>query len=152
MYKNKIEPVQLTYGRGYVYSVQYHIVWCTKDRTQILTDRIADDCRKILQEIADENGFRLLNMEIMPDYIYLLVDTSPQFHIPNMLRVMKGVLARKIFCRHPELKEKENHLWVRSYCIVTPSDRSMEQIRQYLESQKPCGHRKKTVVDKGLGE
>ena len=23
----------LTYGRGYVYSLQYHIVWCTKYRS-----------------------------------------------------------------------------------------------------------------------
>ena len=28
----------LTYGRGYVYSLQYHLVWCTKYRKKVLRD------------------------------------------------------------------------------------------------------------------
>jgi len=31
---------QLTYGRGYVYSIQYHIVWCTKYRKKVLTEEL----------------------------------------------------------------------------------------------------------------
>ena len=27
---------ELTYGRGYVYSLQYHLVWCTKYRKKVL--------------------------------------------------------------------------------------------------------------------
>ena len=30
----------LTYGRGYVYSLQYHLVWCTKYRKKVLRDGI----------------------------------------------------------------------------------------------------------------
>ena len=29
---------QVHYGRGYVYSIQYHIVWCVKYRHKILSD------------------------------------------------------------------------------------------------------------------
>ena len=32
-----INENKLTYGRGYVYSLQYHIVWCTKYRRKVLT-------------------------------------------------------------------------------------------------------------------
>lgn len=32
-----IEENTLSYGRGYVYSLQYHLIWCTKYREQILT-------------------------------------------------------------------------------------------------------------------
>ena len=32
--------MKLTYGRGYVYSIQYHIVWCVKYRRKVL---IGDD-------------------------------------------------------------------------------------------------------------
>ena len=31
-----IKENTLSYGRGYVYSLQYHLVWCTKYRKQVL--------------------------------------------------------------------------------------------------------------------
>ena len=44
----------LTYGRGYVYSLQYHIVWCTKYRKQILTGGIEEELRSMLEQIAGD--------------------------------------------------------------------------------------------------
>ena len=32
--------MEVTHGRGYVYSIQYHIVWCVKYRHKILTLKI----------------------------------------------------------------------------------------------------------------
>ncbi|MBR9948012.1 transposase, partial [Clostridiaceae bacterium Marseille-Q4145] len=31
-----IKENDLSYGRGYVYSLQYHLVWCTKYRKKVL--------------------------------------------------------------------------------------------------------------------
>lgn len=42
----------LTYGRGYVYALQYHIVWCTKYWVQILTGGIDEELKAILAQIA----------------------------------------------------------------------------------------------------
>ena len=55
-----------------------------------------------------------------------------------MIKIMKGGLARKLFLLHPEMKQKlwGGHLWNPSYCVVTVSERSREQIGQYIESQK----------------
>jgi putative transposase len=77
-------------------------------------------------------------MEVMPDHIHLLIDASPQFCIPDMIKIMKGGIARKLFRLHPEMKQKlwGGHLWNPSYCVVTVSDRSREQIIHYIESQK----------------
>ena len=44
----------LTYGRGYVYSLQYHIVWCTKYRKQILLGGVDADLKDI--ESQKEKG------------------------------------------------------------------------------------------------
>ena len=128
----------LTYGRGYVYSLQYHIVWCTKYRRKVLVGGADEDCKALLHALAEEYRFRILAMEVMPDHIHLLVDTSPQFHIPDMIRIMKGGIARKLFMIHPEMKQKlwGGHLWNPSYCVVTVSERSREMVEQYIESQK----------------
>ena len=92
---------ELTYGRGYVYSLQYHLVWCTKYRKKVLRDGIDTECREMLEEMAGEYKFTITAMEVMPDHIHLLLDCRPQFYIPDMIKIMKGNLARRLFIRHP---------------------------------------------------
>ena len=134
----------LSYGRGYVYSLQYHLVWCTKYRKKVLTDGLDTECREMLQKLAEEYRFQILAMEVMPDHIHLLVDCKPQFFISDMIKIMKGNLARQMFLVHPELKQKlwDEHLWNPSYCAVTVSDRSREQVLAYIEEQKEKEKRK----------
>lgn len=138
MYDFNKSNQELSYGRGYVYSLQYHIVWCTKYRRKVLKDGVDEECKALLLSLAEEYNFEILAMEVMPDHIHLLLNTTPQFCIPDMIRIMKGGIARKLFMTHPEIKEQlwGGHLWNPSYCIVTVSERSREMVEHYIESQK----------------
>ena len=98
----------------------------------------------MLQEIAQEYQFRILAMEVMPDHIHIFVDV-PQTVAPcDVVRTLKSNLARQLFLAHPELKRElwGGHLWNPSYCAVTVSDRSREQIMAYIEGQKEKENRK----------
>ena len=119
-------------------SLQYHLVWCTKYRKKVLKDGIDTECKEMLYDLAEEYKFQILAMEVMPDHIHLLVDCRPQFYISDMIKIMKGNIARQIFLAHPELKKElwGGHLWNPSYCAVTVSDRSREQVCSYIEGQK----------------
>ena len=46
-----INQNELTYGRGYVYSLQYHLVWCTKYRKKVLKDGI--DTESVAENFED---------------------------------------------------------------------------------------------------
>ena len=48
-----IKKNELSYGRGYVYSLQYHLVWCTKYRKQVLKNGIDAECKKMMYELAE---------------------------------------------------------------------------------------------------
>ena len=61
------------------------------------------ECREMLEEMAGENKFTIQAMEVMPDHIHLLVDCRPQFYIPDMIKIMKGNLARRKFSWHSSL-------------------------------------------------
>ena len=128
----------LTYGRGYVYSLQYHIVWCTKYRKQVLKDGVDENLKKMLVKLGEEYSFTILAMEVMPDHVHLLLDCKPQFLISDMVKILKGNTARWLFLDHPELKQSlwGGHLWNPSYCAVTVSDRSRSQVEQYIKEQK----------------
>ncbi|WP_242997970.1 IS200/IS605 family transposase, partial [Blautia obeum] len=66
----------------YVYSLQYHLVWCTKYRKKVLKDGIDAECKKMLYDLAEEYKFQILAMEVMPDHINKNMDKN-MFNINN---------------------------------------------------------------------
>lgn len=129
---------KVTHGRGYTYTIQYHIVWCTKYRHKIIQGKVETTLKEIIGQIAEDNNFRIEEMESDLDHIYLLIDCSPQHYIPNIIKALKGVSARLLFKVHPEIKQKlwGGHLWNPSYFIATVSENTEEQIREYIIGQK----------------
>ena len=115
-------PKDVTHGRGYVYSLRYHIVWCTKYRKQIFVSGLEEEVKKHLQEIAVSLQTKIIAMDVMPDAI----------------KIFKGNTARWLFLAHPELKRQlwGGHMWNPSYFIATVSDRSMEQVERYILEQR----------------
>lgn len=128
----------VTHGRGYVYLLQYHIVWVTKYRKSILTGDIAADTRRHLLTTMSELQMDCLAMEVMPDHIHLLVSCKPQLRLSDAIKVLKGNTARWLFMGHPELKNSlwGGHLWNPSYFVVTVSERSTVQVEAYIQSQE----------------
>ena len=131
--------MEVAHGRGYVYSIQYHIVWCIKFRHIIITEQIENRLIEIVNKIADDNGFQILECNIDKDHIHLLVNCSPQHYIPDMIKALKGVSARLLMKEFgDELKKKlwGGHLWNPSYFVATVSENTEEQIRKYIQNQK----------------
>ena len=127
------------YGRGYVYSIQYHIVWCVKYRHKIITDDIETKLIELLKQIANDNNFSIVEANTDLDHVHLLIDCSPQHYIPDMIKALKGVSARLLMKEYGnELRTKLwcGHLWNPSYFVATVSENTEEQIRNYIKSQK----------------
>lgn len=131
-------PNDVTYGRGYVYSLQYHIVWVTKYRKPIFIGEIETEVKQYLLETLKSLDMNVNAMEIMPDHIHLLVDCKPQLRLSDAIKILKGNTARWLFLNHPEIKKQlwGGHLWNPSYFAVTVSDRSLKQVTDYILSQK----------------
>lgn len=129
---------EVHHGRGYVYSIQYHIVWCVKYRHKLLYGQIDEDLQALLRKIAEDKEFTILEMESDKDHIHLLIDCKPQHYIPDVVKALKGVSARLLFKQHPELKKRlwGGHLWNPSYFVATVSENTEEQIRRYIQNQK----------------
>lgn len=131
--------MKVMYGRGYVYSLQYHIVWCVKYRRKIINAAIEDSLFKIIHKIADDNNFEIIEANTDKDHIHLLISCSPQHYIPNIMKALKGVSARLLMKEYgASLKGQlwNGHLWNPSYFIATVSENTEEQIRNYIQQQK----------------
>ena len=126
-------------GRGYVYSIQYHIVWCVKYRHKVIINEIESRLKDILNKIAEDNNFTIEEMETDKDHIHLLIECTTQHYIPDIMKALKGVSARLLMKEHGIILKQKlwgGHLWNHSYFIATVSENTEEQIRQYIKSQK----------------
>ena len=129
--------VEVKHGRGYVYAIEYHIVWSVKYRHKVLKDEIAEFLKEVLTETAILYKFKVESLEVVEDHVHILVSASPQHTIPNIVKVLKGISARKLFLKFPQLKKKlwGGHLWNPSYFIATVSENTESQVKRYIENQ-----------------
>ena len=131
--------MQVTKGRGYVYAIQYHVVWCVKYRRKIITPQIENSLFVILTKLAADSGFTIAEFNTDLDHVHLLLECSPQHYIPNIIKGFKGVSARLLMKKYGDNLRKKlwgGHLWNPSYFVATVSEQTEEQIRRYIQSQK----------------
>jgi putative transposase len=129
--------MEVKHGRGYVYAIEYHIVWCVKYRCNVLEGEIADYLKELLKEIAIKYDFKVESLEVVSDHVHVLVSATPQQTIPSIVKYLKGISARKLFIKFPQIKTKlwGGHLWNPSYFAATVSENTESQIKKYIESQ-----------------
>lgn len=123
-------------NRNVVYSCKYHVVWCPKYRRSVLVDKIDEKLREILTNVTSETKSEIIQMEIMPDHVHLLIVVDPQFGIHRLVKRMKGRSAnilRKLF---PSLRSKLPTLWTNSYFVSTVGGAPLSVIKKYIENQK----------------
>ena len=61
-----------------VYSCKYHVVWCPKYRRKVLVNGVDTRLKELIKEMCHEIHVDLLEMEIMPDHVHLLLEVDPQ--------------------------------------------------------------------------
>jgi putative transposase len=119
-----------------VYSCKYHVVWCPKYRRKVLVDAIAERLKELIVQRCAEIKADIIEMEIMPDHVRMLVEVDPQFGINKAVRSIKGSSSRALRSEFPSLKTRLPTLWTNSYFVSTVGGAPLDAIKQYIESQK----------------
>ena len=131
--------MEIHHGRGYVYSIQYHVVWCVKYRRKILNAQIEKSLLDILYKVSQDNGFSIIEANTNEDHVHLLIDCTPQHYIPDILKALKGVSARMLMKEHGNDLRKQlwgDHVWNPSYFVATVSENTEQQVKEYITRQK----------------
>lgn len=123
-------------NRNVVYSCKYHVVWCPKYRRPVLVNGVDGRLKDIIRETCAEIHAELIEMEVMPDHVHLLVEVDPQYGIHRAVRLIKGRSSRLLRDEYPWLKSRLSTLWTNSYFVSTVGGAPLKTIRQYIENQK----------------
>lgn len=123
-------------NKNVVYSSKYHVVWCPKYRRAVLEGCIPDRLRQVLYEIAKYRRAEIIELEIMPDHVHLLVEVDPQFGIHRLIKLMKGRSSRILRQEFLFLRTRLPTLWTNSYFVSTVGGAPLSIVKKYIENQK----------------
>lgn len=119
-----------------VYSCKYHVIWCPKYRRSVLVDGVDTRLEEIIQAVCTELSAEILQLEVMPDHVHLLVEVDPQFGIHKLVRRIKGRSSRLLRQEFSLLRSRLPTLWTNSYFVSTVGGAPLAVIKQYIEQQK----------------
>jgi putative transposase len=128
--------VQYKSSRNVTFSAKYHVVWCPKYRRPVLVDGVDTRLKEILQEVAKERQAEIIELEVMPDHVHLLVEVDPQFGVHRLVKLMKGRSSRILRQEFLWLQSRLPTLWTNSYFLSTVGGAPLAVIKQYIEEQK----------------
>ena len=119
-----------------VYSCKYHVVWCPKYRRKVLVDGVDKRLKEIAQAVAEEMRFEIIEMEVMPDHVHMLVEVDPQLGIHKAVKRIKGRSSHDLREEFPWLRRRLPSLWTNSYFVSTVGGAPLAAARRYIEDQK----------------
>lgn len=119
-----------------VYSCKYHVVWCPKYRRKVLVGDVEKRLKEMIPQICKEIHVGLLEMEVMPDHLHLLMEVDPQYGIHKAVKTIKGRTSSLLRKEFKELTTKLPCLWTNSYFVSTVGGASLDVVKQYIENQK----------------
>lgn len=125
-----------------VYSCKYHVVWCPKYRRKVLTNGVDIRLKELLLSYAANLNVDILEMEIMPDHVHLLVEVDPQYGIHKAVKALKGYTSKVLRDEFLTLKTRMPALWTNSYFVSTVGGAPLEAVKQYIENQKTSQRQK----------
>ena len=118
------------------YSCKYHVIWCSKYRRKVLVEEVGQRLKELIVGVASELRADIIEMEIMPDHVHLLLEVDPQFGIHRAVKNIKGKTSRILRAEFISLRTRLPSLWTNSYFVATVGGAPLEVIKQYIESQK----------------
>ena len=118
------------------WNCKYHVVFAPKYRRMIIYNQIKVDIGKILRKLCDQKGIEIIEAELCPDHIHMLIAIPPKYSVAQIMGYLKGKSSLMIFDRHANLKYKYGyrHFWCRGYYVDTVG-KNTKKIAEYIRNQ-----------------
>ncbi len=126
-------------GRTVVWRLHVHLVFVTKYRRGVLSERAIDVIREAAKGVCSDFEAKLVELNGEDDHVHLLVEYPPTIALSRLVNSLKGVSSRLLLAKQfPEVQSKlwDGHLWSPSYFAVSCGGAPIEIVRQYIEQQR----------------
>jgi len=123
------------------WNCKYHIVFAPKYRRKVFYGQKKVAIGKILRQLCEWKGINIIEAEVCPDHIHMLVEIPPKMAVSGFVGYLKGKSSTLIYEQFGELKYKYKNrsFWCKGYYVDTVgknTSRIAENIRNQLEEDK----------------
>jgi len=125
--------------RHVVHSISAHLVFVTKYRGRVISERAFAILRTSWDSVCRDFGGTLREAGYEQDHAHLIVDYPPKVALSSLVNSLKGVSARRLRAEHFSEVERKlwgDHFWSPSYCAVSCGGASLDVIKQYVQQQR----------------
>ena len=98
--------------------------------------KIRKDIGIILRRLCEQKGIEIIEAELCPDHVHMLVSIPPKYSVSSVMGYLKGKSSLMIFDRHANMKYKygNRHFWCRGYYVDTVG-KNKKAIAEYIRNQ-----------------
>ena len=118
------------------WNCKYHIVFAPKYRRKVFYGEKRAEIGAILRELCNWKGVNIINAEVCPDHVHMLVEIPPKMSVSGFMGFLKGKSSLMIYEKFGNMKFKyrTREFWCRGYYVDTVG-KNTEAIRQYIDNQ-----------------
>ena len=118
------------------WNCKYHIVFAPKYRRKVAYGKMKQDITNILSMLCKRKSVEIVEAEICPDHVHMLVKIPLSLSVSSFVGYLKGKSTLMIFERHANLKYKygNRHFWCRGYYVDTVG-KNAKKIQEYIQNQ-----------------
>ena len=115
---------------------KYHIVFAPKYRRKVFFEERRVEIREILRKLCQWKGVEIIEGEVCPDHIHMLVSIPPKMSVSGFMGYLKGKSSLMIFQKWGNMKfaYRNREFWCKGYYVDT-AGKNTKAIKKYIEEQ-----------------
>ena len=118
------------------WNCKYHVVFASKYRRKVFYEEKRLAIRDILRQLCAWKGVEILEGEICPDHVHLLLSIPPKMSISYFIGYLKGKSSLMIFQKYGNMKfaYRNREFWCKGYYVDTVG-KNTKAIKEYIANQ-----------------
>ena len=118
------------------WNCKYHIVFGPKYRRKVFYGQKRREIGEILRTLCNWKKVKIVEAEVCPDHIHMLVEIPPKMSVSGFMGYLKGKSSLMIFQRFGDMKfaYRNREFWCKGYYVDTVG-KNTKAIKEYIENQ-----------------
>ena len=118
------------------WNCKYHVVFAPKYRRKVFYGEKREAIGKILRKLCEWKGVEILEAELCPDHVHMLISIPPKMSVSSFMGYLKGKSSLMIYEQFGDLKFKyrNREFWCRGYYVDTVG-KDKQKIAEYIRHQ-----------------
>ena len=119
-----------------IWNCKYHVVFAPKFRRKVFYGEKKVEIGKILRTLCDWKGIKIVEAELCPDHVHMLLEIPPKVSVSGFIGYLKGKSSLMLYEKFPSLqvKYKGREFWCRGYYLDT-TGKNTAKITAYIQNQ-----------------